>query len=257
MRKIIKEKISYLQSNLLVVPHGHFFRHGGVSKFPFSSLNTSLSVGDYEKHVRENRRRVAAVLGFEKCVVGHSVHGATVAQVTEKSQRVVLNCDGLVTDVTGTCLLLTHADCQVALFHDPVKKAVGAAHAGWRGSCQNIYRALLEKMRVAFGTDPADVRVSISPSLGPNRAEFIHFRKELPEHFWPFQVRPHYFDFWKISQMQLQEAGVDPKHVEIAQVCTYEDCENSFSYRREGKKSGRSCSIIGLSPSIKNLQAVD
>ena len=228
---------------------GHFFRYGGGSKGAYDSLNFSLSVGDCEKAVLENRKRAAESLGFSRYVVAGIVHGAIVAHVTDESPEIAGGCDGLITDVPGIALMATNADCQVALFYDPVKKAVGAVHAGWRGQVANIYAETVRRMGEVFGSRPKDLRVSISPSLGPARAEFVNYRKELPKCFWRFQVRPNFFDLWAVAKWQLMQVNILEKNIALTQICSYDNPEKCFSYRRDGKKSGRNASIIG----IKNL----
>ncbi len=225
---------------------GHFFRNGGVSKGAYDSLNFSLSVGDCEKAVRENRKRAVERLGFSKWVMVGVVDGATVAHVTKESPELMRGCDGLITDVPGIALMATNADCQVALFYDPVKKAVGAVHAGWRGQVANIYAETVRRMGEVFGSGPKDLRVSFSPSLGPSRAEFVNYRKELPECFWRFQVRPNYFDLWAVAKWQLMQVNILEKNIAFSQICSYDNPGTCFSYRRDGKKSGRNASIIGI-----------
>ncbi|GAB5411051.1 MAG: hypothetical protein ChlgKO_01650 [Chlamydiales bacterium] len=174
------------------------------------------------------------------------VHGATIAHVTKESPELIRDCDGLITDVPEIALMATSADCQVALFYDPVKKAVGAVHAGWRGQVVNIYAEAVRRMGEVFGSDPNDLRVSLSPSLGPSRAEFVNYRKEFPECFWGFQVRPNYFDLWALAKWQLMQVNILEKNIAFSKICSYDSPDRCFSYRRDGKKSGRNASIIGI-----------
>ena len=87
--------------------------------------------------------------------------------------------------------------------------------------------------------------MGISPSLGPQSAEFTHYRHELPESFWAFQINPNYFNFWEISRWQLETEGILPHHIQIAEIDTRSTPEDYFSYRRE-KISGRHGSFIEL-----------
>jgi len=137
--------------------------------------------------------------------------------------------DGMMTQKEGIGLLIRHADCQGVIFYDPVQKAIANVHCGWRGSVLNIYKKTVEKMGRLYGSLPKDLIVCIGPSLGPHNAEFKHYKKELPESFWKYQVRPTYFNFWEISKAQLLEAGVLERHIEIAKICTYDE---GFSYRK-------------------------
>lgn len=149
------------------------------------------------------------------------------------------------TDVKGLGLLITHADCQAAIFYDPVHRALANVHSGWRSSVQNIYLETIHKMRERYGSRPEDLRVGISPSLGPEAAEFRDFKTLFPEPFWSFQTKAEYFNFWEISRWQLISAGVLPHHIEIAGICTYSTPKDWFSYRRE-PCSGRHGTIAAL-----------
>jgi copper oxidase (laccase) domain-containing protein len=93
--------------------------------------------------------------------------------------------------------------------------------------------------------DPANLLVGIGPSLGPQRAEFINYRVELPSTFLPFQFKENYFDFWEISKMQLCDAGIRKEHIEISGICTYSEESDFFSHRRD-KKTGRNGTVVAL-----------
>ncbi|MCC5832228.1 MAG: peptidoglycan editing factor PgeF [Chlamydiales bacterium] len=222
--------------------HGVFLRHGGVSKGSFQSLNFGLSQGDSPTAVEINRKRALSALGIGRYVNLYQKHSD---QVIEAEPQLKSEGDSLITDRPDLGLLILHADCQAAIFYDPVRHALANVHAGWRGSVANIYRKTIERMKARYGTKPEDLLVGISPSLGPNGAEFLNYRRELPESFWPFQMKPFYFDFWEISRAQLIEAGVLAHHIEIARLCTYTDADDFFSYRRV-KVSGRHGTIAAL-----------
>ncbi|MBF5059845.1 polyphenol oxidase family protein [Candidatus Neptunochlamydia vexilliferae] len=172
-------------------------------------------------------------LGIEKGVKLKQCHRADILEVKRYDIPLthIENYDGMVTKEKEMGLLIRHADCQAAIFYDPIAKVLGTAHSGWRGSVQNIYQNTIDAM-VSLGADPAHLIVCIGPSLGSDNAEFKHYREELPQAFWRFQVRPTYFDFWKISTMQLMTAGVPQGQIEIAEICTYDD-PSCYSYRRD------------------------
>ena len=123
---------------------------------------------------------------------------------------------------------MKYADCQIALIYDPVNHAAANIHSGWRGSVANIFQEAILGMQQNYGSHPSNLLVCISPSLGPDEAEFIHYRKELPEPFWDYQVRPTYFDFWSITEAQLQAAGILPHHIEIARISTHANSKDFF-----------------------------
>jgi len=226
--------------------HGTFTRRGGISPSPFDSFNVAFGLADDDRNVRENRDRIKASLGIKVLVSGRQVHGAKVAVIAEKpaADLEIDGCDALITDTAGIGLMIQHADCQAILLDDPVNKAVGIVHAGWRGSVANIARKTVETMQKTYGTDAADLKAAISPSLGPCCAEFINCQQELPAAFFKYQVRPNHFDFWAISRDQLRLAGIRSENITVANQCTV--CNpDYFSYRRD-RITGRCASVIGI-----------
>lgn len=153
------------------------------------------------------------------------------------------SCDALITNKKNIGLLIKHADCQAAIFYDPVNQAIGAAHSGWRGAVAKIYTQTIQAMQRHFGSDPQNIRVGISPFL--RHAEFIHYKTEFPEAFWNYQVKPNYFDFAAIAMNELNSAGILPQHVNISAQCTFANPEEFYSYRRE-KSTGRHGTVIAL-----------
>jgi polyphenol oxidase len=241
-------------SLLAGLPHGMFLRHGGVSTPPFDSLNLSFGTGDSPKSVAANRRLVKECLGVAHLASAVQVHGDRVVVAEPVSQDTEYEgADALVTSQRGVGLLIQQADCQAVLLYDPVREVIGAAHNGWKGSVLNIIAATVRAMEARFGTNPADLRAAISPSLGPCCAEFVNWRIELPVSMHRQQNRANYFDFWAISRKQLIEAGLQEQRIETAGICTVCD-QNFFSYRRatkeQGKpgRTGRCGSVIALPP---------
>jgi YfiH family protein len=224
--------------------HGVFLRHGGVSSGPYASLNAGGGSGDEVSHIEENRQRLLKVLNLKSFVSGKQVHGDEVI-IVESMLQLVGDCDALMTEKIDLGLMIKHADCQAALIYDPVQRALANVHAGWRGNVKNIYSATVQKMLQIFGSRPEDLLVGVSPSLGPHSAEFKHYHTEFPEAFWRFQVRPGYFDLWALARYQLEQCGILPQHIEIAEICTYTNAQDYFSYRRDGV-TGRHATVAGL-----------
>lgn len=244
-----KAKIEWIEFDMLEpyphVVHGVFLRHGGASIGNFSTLNAGNGVGDLPEQIKVNRELIRKTLTVPKIIYAHQTHGANVQRITAKNLDKIPHADALFTTEKNIGLAITHADCQAALFYDPVHEAVGIAHAGWKGSAQNIYARTVEAMQRDIGTQPHNLIACISPSLGPDHAEFKNYKQELPEDFWSFQVKPFYFDFWAISNKQLTECGILEKNIEISGVCTYCNPKDYFSYRRE-KETGRHATVVAL-----------
>ena len=189
-------------------------------------------------------KKALDVLGIEKGVKLKQCHRDDLLEVKGADQIDHYDdYDGIVTQRVGIGLLIRHADCQGTIFYDPVQKAIGNVHCGWRGSTLNIYKKTVEKMERLYGSRPKDLIVCIGPSLGPHNAEFKHYKEELPKSFWKYQVCPLYFDFWEISRAQLLDAGVLKEHIEIAKICTYDE---GFSYRKN-KLTPHHGTIVALS----------
>lgn len=243
-------EIEWLEFELLSkipnVRHAVFLRKGGVSHGPFTSLNLGEGTGDDPAHIRSNQEAARKVLGVDRLISLVQEHGDRIETITKQAQSSDLPpCDGVITQATKIGLMTKHADCQAALFYDPVHHAIASVHAGWRGNVKNIYAAAVEKMKLEFKTNPKDLLVCISPSLGPEHAEFVNYENEFPESFWKFQIKPGYFDLWALAEMQLKECGVLVEHIEIAKICTYAHPDDFYSYRRD-KVTGRNAAVITL-----------
>jgi YfiH family protein len=238
--------ITWLEFDLLAehkrIVHGCFLRHGGASQGAFASLNFGSDLGDCEASVAHNLMQVQQRLDLPNITSLHQVHGTEVLQVTHPSKE--LCGDAMVCSQPGHALMIKHADCQAAIFYDPKTHIIAAAHSGWRGSVQNIYSNVIANLK-QFGCEPANLLVCIGPSLGPQHAEFVNYRQELPESFWGYQTKPNLFDFWAISKDQLMACGILSQHIEVAGMCTYKNVNDCFSYRRDGL-TGRHGTVVML-----------
>jgi YfiH family protein len=248
MKRKKHQDIEWLEFELLSgipnLTHGVFLRHGGVSGPPFHSLNFGYTSGDDRTAVFHNRNQILKLLDLAKLITGKQNHGKRVDLVDANYEPKEF-ADGLITQEKNLGILMTHADCQAAIFYDPVHHAVANVHCGWRGNVQNIYRETILAMKEKVGTAPQDLIVCISPSLGPEASEFKNYKEEFPSTFWGYQFKPNYFDLWKIANDQLENEGVLSHHIEIAALCTFTHTEDFFSYRRE-KITGRNATVVGL-----------
>jgi purine-nucleoside/S-methyl-5'-thioadenosine phosphorylase / adenosine deaminase len=228
--------------------HGFLTRQGGVSLAPFDSLNLSLSVGDRPEAVAENRRRVQRSLGLAVLADAAQKHGCQDAVFSEDpvaASKDLAAADILLTDRSGVGLLIKQADCQAVVLYDPARRVLANVHCGWRGQVQNVLGVAVAQLRQKFGCRPADLYAAISPSLGPCCAEFRHYQREFPPELWPYQVRPNYFDLWRLSLDQLRAAGLQADHLDLAGLCTRCHDREFFSYRRD-RLTGRQGTVAGL-----------
>ncbi len=205
------------------------------------------------------RQRLAEALGIapDAFVSTRQVHMANVERVRARRDRPgqgPYGADGLITDVPGLYLLGYFGDCVPILAHDPIRRAVGLVHAGWRGTLLGITSRLVEHMREAFSTRPGDLYVGLGPSIGPCcyevGAEVVEaVRKALPggeELLRPGRPGHAFLDLWEANRALLLEAGVPAGQIEVAGVCTSCHVARYFSYRRDGRLDGLFGAAIGL-----------
>ena len=165
--------LEYLTAEGISASHCFTTRLGGVSIGHLSSLNIGLHRGDNPENVAKNHEILANALGYDvkKSVLSHQVHTDIVRVVTESDclgldHHLYPECDGIITNTPGLALVVFTADCTPILLHDPVTGAVGAVHAGWRGTAMDIAGKAVRAMETAFGCDPKNIHAAIGPNIG-------------------------------------------------------------------------------------------
>lgn len=249
--------VEYLTSDAISTPHCFTTRLGGVSTGSQASLNLAYGRGDTLENVEQNLRILARAIGFdpEKLVMTHQIHSDVVRAVTGAHHQGLCHrdypdCDALVTNTPGTALLVFTADCTPLLFHDPVTGAVGAAHAGWRGTALAIAQKTVQAMAEQFGCRPEDIRAAIGPNIGQ-----CHFETgpDVPQalesafgpEVWQYiQRRGEKFfpDLKAVNAMALRRCGVN--HIDISTCCTYCQPERFWSHRVTGGVRGSQGAVI-------------
>ena len=255
MQRLTHQAMAYYQFDALCnVQHGIFTRLGGVSEGQWASLNMSRSTGDMAEPVNENRKRALDALNLKpaQSLTSWLVHGNTVRMVThhDLGQNDV-HADAMVTQVRGLALTLRFADCVPVMFHDPVKGAIGIAHAGWKGIVKGVLPETVRAMHRAFGSQPQDIIAGVGPCIGPDKFEVGEDVAQQIQAAVSDQVvrsssqqdKP-YVDLWKASESQLKDAGVG--QVEVAGICTASNTREWFSHRAEQGKTGRFGAVIAL-----------
>ncbi len=159
--------------------------------------------------------------------------------------------DGVVTDMPGVLLTAFGADCPPVYIVDPVHKAIGLVHAGWRGTLGKIPQVAIGHMIARFGTNPADIYAAVGPGIckdcyemgdevfdlfaeqwGRSKAEQLLSRypakdsegKEIPG-------GKYHLDLRAANKMTLINAGVPENQIEISNVCTMCNADIFYSYR--------------------------
>ena len=257
IQTICRGELEYLRAEGISVPHCFTTRLGGVSSGSQASLNLAVGRGDSLENVERNLRILADALEFdpEKLVMTHQTHSDLVRAVTAADanglcHRNYPDCDGLVTDTPGVALLVFTADCTPVLLHDPVTGAVGAVHAGWRGTVGEIAGKAVDAMARCYGSRPEDIRAAVGPNIGP-----CHFETnaDVPEALeaalgpwvwqWIDRGEGKYFpDLKAINAEILRLRGV--RNVEISDACTYCDPRRFWSHRYTRGERGSQGALI-------------
>lgn len=179
----------------------------------------------------------------ENALYFNQVHGKEVAVVSNRDT--IFSADGGVTKTKELSLAIKHADCQAAIFYDPVLEVIATVHAGWRGLVQNIYKETVLKLKDSYHVNPENLIVCVGPSLEPEHSEFVNYKQEFPESFWRFQIKPNHFNLWDIAKFQLKELGISSQNIEIAGIGTYSNPTDFYSYRRS-KDIHRNVTVASL-----------
>ncbi|MFB9325411.1 peptidoglycan editing factor PgeF [Paenibacillus aurantiacus] len=254
---------------------GFSSRLGGVSASPWSGLNLGLHVGDRPEDVVRNRELLAEALGwpFEAWTCAEQVHGSRVRRVTaedrgrgrDSRESAIADTDALMTNEKDVLLASFYADCVPLYFWDPRQEAVALAHAGWKGTVAAIAARTVEAMNEAYGSQPADIRAAIGPSIGgccyevdENVLRHVRLLLDGTESLGMAQAGGESpiiiptspgrarIDLKEINRQIMIKAGILPTHIEITQWCTGCRTDLFFSHRTERGQTGRMASWIGL-----------
>ena len=252
-----------------IVSHLFSTRLGGASRGCYGESNFSYTRGDLREAVDENYRRVAQILGhgrtLDDFVSTYQTHTTNVRLVTEEDrgkgtvrQRDYTDTDGLITDVPGIILVTYHADCTPLYFVDPVHRAIGLSHSGWKGTAGRMGQKTLEAMNRAFGTRPEDCICGIGPSIcgdcyeiGEDVAQI--FRDSfadtdlLQKQILRAKENGKYLlNLWQANRMILENAGVPSAQISVTDICTCCNPEYLFSHRKAHEKRGNLAAFLTL-----------
>lgn len=247
-----------------MVKHCFTTRKGGVSEGIFESLNLSFTRGDKKEAVEENFRRVAKAMGteYENFVFTDQTHTTNVKRVGKEDagkgltrERGYTDIDGLITNEPGIVLSTFYADCVPLYFIDPVHRAIGLSHSGWRGTVRRMGKVTLEAMKAEFGTGPEDVICAIGPSICQSCYEVsedvaVEFKQEFPgqekEILMDKGNGKYQLDLWRANEIILLEAGVKPEHLAVTNICTCCNDKLLFSHRASQGKRGNLGAFLSI-----------
>jgi YfiH family protein len=257
---IITQKIGTLEyefSEAIAAPHCFTTRLGGVSTGIFDSLNLACHRGDIAENVEENFRILGNALDFDpkNTVLTRQTHSDIIRLVTKADcggldHHTYPECDGLITNTPGLALVVFTADCTPILLHDPVTGAVGAVHAGWRGTAADIAGKAVRAMANAFGCEPGNIRAAIGPNIGPCCFATDSDVPEAMANALGDSAFPHirtsgdkyYVNLKAINAQFLRNAGVG--HIEISTSCTMCQSNRFWSHRVTKGNRGSQGAII-------------
>lgn len=255
------------------IAHAFSTRFGGVSSGIYDSMNFKEDGEDTNENIRENYRRMAAALGCDvhKMVRSQLCHGVWVHEVVPEdfgvgalARSTLLDYDGLITDIPGVTLVATFADCVPLYFVDPVHRAIGLAHSGWRGTVDRIGLHMIEKMHQVYGTRAEDLRVAIGPCICGDCYEVgtelkVAFEKDFSGEIETgtgilfedickaSSVKDKYqLDLRLANLMTFLAAGVPRAQIEVSDICTCCNPELIFSHRFTKGRRGASAAFLGI-----------
>jgi polyphenol oxidase len=254
--------IEYLESEALsalgFVTHAFCTRLGGVSKGPYASLNAGDLVGDEEQKVRRNLGLVRDAFGIPegRLILMRQIHGDRIRILDSEGPlpEELPECDGLITDRPGIALGIRTADCVPLFFVDRVRRVIGAAHAGWRGTALGIAARMVETLERRFSSRPEDLLAAIGPAIGP-----CCYQVDAPV-FDSFSAMPGADQFLRpcpeagrwmadlglANRLQLRDAGVPSENILASDLCTSCRTDLFFSHRASAGCAGRQISLIML-----------
>jgi purine-nucleoside/S-methyl-5'-thioadenosine phosphorylase / adenosine deaminase len=259
--------------------HGFSTRPGGISELHGEKvLNLGFAEWDARENVLENRLQFQSALDATalKLVSLKQFH-SDVVHLFDAPPAEPCRGDASATNRAGLLLAVQSADCVPILLVDPKKRAVGAVHAGWRGTLRRIVAKAIGQMQMHFGTKPADLLAALGPSIGGCCYEVgtevaVEFKSQFPdatEWFdelrtgegpnplqWLNRMPPGHqpapknvlLDLRKANRGQLLSAGLRLQNIFSSDLCTACRRDLFFSYRKEGPLSGRLMSVIGIRP---------
>lgn len=272
----LKEKnhVPYIQFKNLsatgIVKHGFSTRKGGVSTGIFSSMNLNFKRGDDPDAVMENYRRMAAALNMrvEDMVLSDQTHTTNVRVITEEDRgKGILkpqdysDVDGMITNVPGIVLVTSYADCVPLYFVDPVRKAIGLSHSGWKGTVGHIGQKTVWKMHEVYGSEPKNIVAAIGPSICQScyevsddvaeafRANFT--ADEAADILLDKGNGKYQLDLWKANWYVLTDAGILPEHLSVTDLCTACHPDLLWSHRKtNGQRGGLSAFLSLIDTSV-------
>lgn len=250
----------YMSSSVIRTKHAFTTRFGGVSTGDFASLNLGFGRGDAPENVRENYRRLTALMGAEidGCAVTRQVHGNEVRVVTRADRHecgapVPYEADGIITTERGLPIMCFVADCVPALLWDGENGVIAAVHCGWRSSALDILGETVEKMR-SLGARPESIHAAMGAAIGRCCFETDDDVPQAIERYLGggaeglFDRRPDgktMVDLRAANARRLVQLGLDAGNIDISAECTVCSHDKYWSHRyTKGRRGSQAAAIV-------------
>ena len=256
-----KDGLIYMSSDQIAARHAFTTRYGGVSQGDFASLNLGANRGDDPAAVRENYRRLCALMGvgIDGMAVTKQVHGNVVRIVTEEDRHVCMGpvpyeADGIVTNVKGLPILCMVADCVPVLLWDGEHGVAGAIHCGWRSSVTDILKNAVEQMET-LGAEREKIHAAIGPAISACCFETDDDVPAAIEKYLSgnteglFTHRPDgktMVDLKEANARRLVMLGLKRENIDISDECTMCSHEKYWSHRDTKGRRGSQAAFIVL-----------
>lgn len=260
------DTVPYLTYNSLseinFINHAFSTRLGGVSEGEFTSMNMAFNRGDNPESVTENYKRICKSAGFDfdSLTASAQDHNTFVRAVTSENKGVGIykprdlhSVDALITNEKGVTLVTYYADCTPLFFVDIKQKAIGLAHAGWRGTVGRIGEKVVKKMTELYGTNPADIVAAIGPAISvccyevdkPCADNFYALSDLDSSRFvFPKENGKYMIDLLETNRQILVAAGVKNENITVSDVCTNCNSELLWSHRATKGKRGTMSALM-------------
>lgn len=251
-------------SELKFINHAFSTRLGGVSEGEFTSMNLAFNRGDDPDAVTENYRRLCKSAGFDFDTLTASAqdHNTFVRAVTKNDcgvgiykPRDMQSVDALITNEQGVTLVTYYADCTPLFFVDAKNKAIGLAHAGWRGTVERIGEKVVEKMTALYGTDPSDIIAAVGPAISvccyevdlPVAERFLALEDLDASRFvFPKPGGKYMLDLLECNRQILVKSGVRAENITLSDLCTNCNSDLLWSHRATNGHRGTMCAFMCL-----------
>ena len=259
--------IPYISFNALeqtgMVVNAFSTRQGGVSVGCLESMNLGFNRGDLDENVLKNHKIFAKAVGFpyENIVTTNQTHTTNVRVVTKEDcgkgitkDRDYSDVDGLITNVPGIVLTTYYADCVPLYILDPVNKAIGLSHSGWKGTVNRIGENTLKLMNENYGTNPKDVICCIGPSICQDcyeisedvASEFINEFCKNNKILYNKGNGKYQLNLWESVKQVFLDAGVEYDNIYTTDICTCCNKDELFSHRGHHGKRGNLAAFLML-----------